>query len=143
MYYVIALGLHASEAYRSVLRRIMVRKRPGDEDAFEAVCSAAAITQGRKRLGWQPMRDLYRAVVGPLATRSSVGAWYRRWRLVVLDGSVLDVADTRKNERAFGRALKQVRGHARPRHLASVARRCAVLFLSSSSRSQPEDGALQ
>lgn len=103
MYYVIALGLHASEACRSVLRRIMVRKRLGDEDDFEAVCSAAAITQGRKRLGWQPLRNLYRAVVGPLATRSSVGAWYRRWRLVVLDGSVLDVADTRKNERAFGR----------------------------------------
>jgi Transposase DDE domain/Insertion element 4 transposase N-terminal len=103
MYYVIALGLHASEACRSVLRRIIVRKRFGDEDNFETVCSAAAITQGRKRLGWQPLRDLYRAVVGPLATRSSVGAWYRRWRLVVLDGSVLDVADTRKNERAFGR----------------------------------------
>lgn len=103
MYYVIALGLHASEACRSVLRRIMVRKRLADEDDFEAVCSASAITQGRKRLGWQPIRDLYRAVVGPLATRASMGAWYRRWRLVVLDGSVLDVADTQKNERAFGR----------------------------------------
>ena len=103
MYYLIALGLHASEACRSVLRRIMVRKRLADEDDYETVCSAAAITQGRKRLGWQPIRDLYRAVVGPLATRASVGAWYRRWRLVVLDGSVLDVADTKKNERAFGR----------------------------------------
>ncbi len=103
MYYAIALGLHTSEACRSVLRRVMVRKRLADEDDFEAACSAAAITQGRKRLGWQPVRDLYRAVVGPLATRASVGAWYRRWRLVVLDGSVLDVADTRKNEQAFGR----------------------------------------
>lgn len=105
MYYVIALGLHASEACRSVLRRITVRKRLAGEDVFEAVCSAAAITQGRKRLGWQPIRDLYQAVVGPLATRNSVGAWYRRWRLVVLDGSVLDVADTQKNERAFGRPV--------------------------------------
>jgi hypothetical protein len=103
MYYVVALGLHASEACRSVLRRVLLRKRAADEDEFEAVCSAAAITQGRKRLGWQPIRDLYRAVVGPLATRASVGAWYRRWRLVVLDGSVLDVADTAKNVRAFGR----------------------------------------
>ena len=105
MYYVVALGLHASEACRSVLRRVLLRKRTADEDEFEAVCSAAAITQGRKRLGWEPIRDLYRAVVGPLATRASVGAWYRRWRLVVLDGSVLDVADTRKNERAFGRPV--------------------------------------
>lgn len=105
MYYLIALGLHASEACRSVLRRIMVGRRVGDVDDFETVCSAAAITQGRKRLGWHPVGDLYRAVVGPLATRASAGAWYRRWRLVSLDGSVLDVADTPKNERAFGRPV--------------------------------------
>lgn len=103
MYYLIALGLHASEGCRAVLRRVLLRKGSREDDEFEAVCSAAAITQGRKRLGWEPIRDLYRVVVGPLATRASLGAWYRRWRLVVLDGSVLDVADTRKNERAFGR----------------------------------------
>ncbi len=105
MYYLIALGLHASEGCRAVLRRVLLRKRSVEEDEYEAVCSAAAITQGRKRLGWEPLRDLYRTVVGPLATRASVGAWYRRWRLVVLDGCVLDVADTRKNERAFGRPV--------------------------------------
>ncbi len=103
MYYLIALGLHASEGCRAVLRRVLLRKGSVGDDEYETVCSAAAITQGRKRLGWKPIRDLYRAVVGPLATRASVGGWYRRWRLVVLDGSVLDVADTRKNERAFGR----------------------------------------
>ena len=31
------------------------------------------------------------------------GAWYRQWRLVSLDGSTLDVADTVENDRAFGR----------------------------------------
>jgi Transposase DDE domain len=31
------------------------------------------------------------------------GAWYRQWRLVSLDGSTLDVADTAENEQAFGR----------------------------------------
>jgi hypothetical protein len=105
MYYLIALGLHASEACRSVLRRVLLRRGSAADEEYEAVCSAAAITQGRKRLGWQPIRDLYLAVVGPLATRASVGAWYRRWRVVVLDGSVLDVADTPKNERAFSRPV--------------------------------------
>jgi len=130
MYYVIALGLHASEACRSVLRRIMVRKRLADEDDFEAVCSAAAITQGRKRLGWQPLRDLYRTLVGPLATRASVGAWYRRWRLVVLDGSVLDVADTRKNERAFGRpgASRGKPGFAQIRFVTLLENGTHVMF---------------
>jgi Insertion element 4 transposase N-terminal/Transposase DDE domain len=103
MYFLIALGLHASEGCRAVLRRVLVRKGSRADDEYDAVCSAAAITQGRTRLGWQPVRDLYQAVVGPLATRASRGAWYRRWRLVVLDGSVLDVADTSKNVRAFGR----------------------------------------
>jgi len=70
---------------------------------LERLCSDSAITQGRARLGWQPLRALYEVVVRPIATRSSVGAWYRRWRLVTLDGSTLDVADTKRNERTFGR----------------------------------------
>jgi hypothetical protein len=103
MYFLIALGLHASEGCRSVLRRVMLRKASREDQEFETICSAAAITQGRTRLGWRPIRDLYGAVVRPVATRTTLGAWYRRRRLVVLDGSVLDVADTRKNDRAFGR----------------------------------------
>ncbi len=47
----------------------------------------------------------------PIATRATIGAWYRRWRLVTLDGSTLDVTDTKRNERAFGRP-GAVRGKA-------------------------------
>jgi hypothetical protein len=103
VYYVIALGLYASEGCRSVLRRVLVSRRLRDGEEIERLCSDAAITQGRTRLGWQPLRALYETVVRPIATRSSLGAWYRRWRLVTLDGSTLDVADTKRNERAFGR----------------------------------------
>lgn len=103
MYYLIALGLHASEGCRSVLRRILVRRGKREDEDLDLVCSDSAISQARARLGWQPLRALYEAVVGPIATRSTVGAWYRRWRLVTLDGSTLDVADTQRNERAFGR----------------------------------------
>ena len=42
-------------------------------------------------------------MVRPIATRASIGAWFRRWRVVTLDGSTLDIADTKPNERAFGR----------------------------------------
>jgi len=41
-------------------------------------------------------------VVQPVATRATKGAWYRGWRLVSLDGSSLDVADTTENGTAFG-----------------------------------------
>ena len=46
---------------------------------------------------------LHDAVVSPVATKQTKGAWYKGWRLVSLDGSTLDVADTRANEQAFGR----------------------------------------
>src|SRR3954468_9805978 len=39
----------------------------------------------------------------PVATPATKGGWYREWRLVSLDGSCLDVADTAENEAAFGR----------------------------------------
>src|SRR6185295_8565053 len=103
MYYLIALGLHASEGCRSVLRRILVRRGSLEGEDLDRLCSDSAISQGRTRLGWQPLRALYEAVVRPIAIRSTKGAWYRRWRLVSLDGSTLDVADTKQNERAFGR----------------------------------------
>jgi hypothetical protein len=38
-----------------------------------------------------------------MAERRTKGAWYRDWRLVSLDGSTLDVADTAENEEAWGR----------------------------------------
>jgi hypothetical protein len=103
MYYLVALGLHASEGCRSVLRRVLLRRHERENEDLERLCTDSAITQSRSRLGWQPLRALYEVVVRPIATRSSVGAWYRRWRLVTLDGSTLDVADTKRNERAFGR----------------------------------------
>lgn len=103
MYYLIALGMHASEGCRAVLRRVLLRKGPVVDEALDPMSSDSAISQARSRLGWKPIRDLYESVVRPIATRATIGAWYRRWRLVTLDGSTLDVADTRKNERAFGR----------------------------------------
>ena len=42
-------------------------------------------------------------MVQPIATPETRGAWHRDWRIVSVDGSTLDVADTQPNERAFGR----------------------------------------
>ena len=73
---------------------------PGNE---LSVAGRSGISQARMRLGWEPLRQLHDDVVGPIATERTKGAWYRSWRLVSLDGSTLDVADTKENEKAFGR----------------------------------------
>ena len=67
------------------------------------VAGKSGISQARTRLGEAPLRRLYEGVVRPIATPATKGAWYRTWRLVSLDGSCLDVADTAANRRAFGR----------------------------------------
>jgi hypothetical protein len=40
--------------------------------------------------------------VQPIASRATRGAWYRRWQLVSLDGSCLDVPGTPANRAGFG-----------------------------------------
>jgi len=58
--------------------------------------------QARSRLGPEPLKRLYAAIVTPIAEQRTKGAWYRQWRLISLDGSTLDTADTEENEQAFG-----------------------------------------
>ena len=67
------------------------------------VAGKSGISQARTRLGAEPLCRLYERVVRPIATPATKGASYRMWRLVSLDGSCLDVADTEANCTAFGR----------------------------------------
>jgi hypothetical protein len=67
------------------------------------VAGKSGISQARSRLGPEPLKQLYEAVVAPIAEKRTRGAWYRQWRLMSLDGSTLDTADTAENEAAFGR----------------------------------------
>lgn len=104
VYYVIALALYMRSSYREVLRCLLegVQWLMGPS-AEVKVASKAGISQARRRLGLEPVKKLYEAVVSPIAEKHTRGAWYRQRRLVSLDGSTLDVADTAENEEAFGR----------------------------------------
>src|ERR1700674_266156 len=104
VYYVIALALYMRSSYREVLRCLLegVQWLLGPS-AKVKVAGKSGISQARSRLGAEPVKKLYDAVVAPIAEKGTQGAWYRQWRLVSLDGSTLDVADTAENEKAFGR----------------------------------------
>lgn len=104
VYYVIALALYMRSSYREVLRCLLEGVQwLLDPSAAVKVAGKSGISQARSRLGLEPMKALYEAVVVPIAERRTKGAWYRDWRLVSLDGSTLDVADTSENEEGFGR----------------------------------------
>jgi hypothetical protein len=104
MYYVIALALYMRSSYREVLRCLLEGVQWLLNPSMPLkVAGKSGISQARSRLGAEPVRALYELVVTPMAERPSKGAWYRDWRLVSLDGSTLDVADTAENEEACGR----------------------------------------
>jgi hypothetical protein len=105
IYYVIALALYMRSSYREVLRCLLEGVQwLLDPSAKVKVAGKSGISQARSRLGAEPVKKLYDAVVAPIAEKRTRGAWYRHWRLVSLDGSTLDVADTAENDKAFGRA---------------------------------------
>ncbi len=104
VYYVIALALYMQASYGEVLRCLLEGVQwLVDPSAPLKVAGRSGISQARTRLGWEPLRQLHDEIVGPIAEPETKGAWYRRWRLVSLDGSTLDVADEVSNDRAFGR----------------------------------------
>jgi len=95
VYYVIALALYMRSSYREVLRCLLEGVQwLLDPSAKVKVAGKSGISQARSRLGAEPLKKLYAAVVAPIAEKRTKGAWYRQWRLVSLDGSTLDVADT-------------------------------------------------
>jgi hypothetical protein len=67
------------------------------------VPTTAAITRARARLGPEPVKALFAAVCRPVATAETVGAFYRGWRLVAVDGTTFDLPDTVSNVDFFGR----------------------------------------
>jgi Insertion element 4 transposase N-terminal/Transposase DDE domain len=104
VYYVIALALYMRSSYREVLRCLLEGVQwLLDPSAKVKVAGKSGISQARSRLGAGPVKKLYETVVAPIAEKRTKGAWYRQWRLVSLDGSTLDVADTVENDQAFGR----------------------------------------
>src|SRR3712207_4857261 len=103
VYYAIALALYMTSGTREVLRCLLEGLRWLWGAEAVRVAGKSGISQARARLGAAPLRRLYERVVRPIATPATRGAWYRTWRLVSLDGSCLDVADTAENCAAFGR----------------------------------------
>jgi len=104
VYYVIALALFMNVSYGEVLRCLTEGLDwMGLPVGRIRRTGRSGISQARARLGAQPLARLYEETVGPVAEKATRGAWYRKWRIVSLDGTTIDVADTEENEAAFGR----------------------------------------
>ena len=103
-YFAIGMGLYSDGSYEDVLAQLTDGLSWASGWAQEyPLPSKSAIFQARQRLGSQPLADLFARVAKPLGGPDTPGVWVAGRRLVAVDGTCLDVADTPANEEHFGR----------------------------------------
>jgi hypothetical protein len=115
-YLMLALCLFSEDDYTEVTTKVTGSlDRWGCWNAAWSVPTTSAITQARKRLGRQVMREVFERTCGPVAGDAwpvagvvavgrARGSWLRRWRLLAIDGFEVDLPDTPANAGEFGYA---------------------------------------
>jgi len=103
-YFAMGMALHSEGSYEDVLALISdgIAWAHRDE-ATPKLANKAAISHARDRLGPEPMALLFERVAEPLADADAPGCWLAGRRLVAIDGTCLDLADTPANDSGFGR----------------------------------------
>lgn len=101
---VIAMSLWSSDSMTTVLKNLVngLSRQWTKLGKYWQVPNSASISEARQRVGCQVMSQLFEQVVRPLATPQTPGAFLGGLRLMAVDGTVLDVPDSRANARVFG-----------------------------------------
>ncbi|WP_196470134.1 IS4 family transposase [Planomonospora sp. ID91781] len=95
-----ALCLFADDDYEEVAEKLtgLLTAVPGVR--WEPP-TRGAVTQARQRLGAEVVREVFERLARPAATETTSGAWLGRWRLMAIDGFILDLPDTAANLAEF------------------------------------------
>lgn len=103
-YFAIGMGLYSDGSYEDVLSQLTdgLAWASGWREQYR-LPSKSAIFQARERLGSAPLAALFARVAAPVGGPDTPGVWLAGRRLVAIDGTCLDVADTPVNDEFFGR----------------------------------------
>ncbi len=103
VYYVIALSLFRRLNLAEVLRHLVRGLRWLWSNPCLHLPTAAALVYRRRQLGCPLMRHLFQRESLPMATEQTTGAFRFGLRLMAIDGTLDEVADTPANALYFGR----------------------------------------
>jgi hypothetical protein len=95
----------------------------------EPLCqmSSSALTARRGELGSEVMQALMQACCKPMARREQTPeAFFRRYRLMAIDGTLFRTPDTEDNEQAFGRSSNQYGKGAYPQVRCVLLAECGT-----------------
>ncbi len=101
---VIAMSLWSSDSMGTVLKNLVngLSRQWTRLGQYWKIPNSASISEARQRVGTQVMSQLFEQVVHPLATPETPGAFLGGLRVMAVDGTVLDVPDSKANARVFG-----------------------------------------
>ncbi len=103
-YFAMGMALHSEGSYEDVLALISDGIAWASRvEGVGRLANKAAISHARDRLGPEPMAKLFERVAQPLAEQDTPGCWLAGRRLVAIDGTCVDLADTPANDTHFGR----------------------------------------
>jgi hypothetical protein len=98
------MALHSDGSYEDVLALVSDGLAWSErEEGSVRLANKAAISHARDRLGPEPLAALFAKVAQPLAEPGTPGCFLAGRRLVAIDGTCLDLADTLANDEFFGR----------------------------------------
>lgn len=104
VYFVIGMALYAQGSYEDIFSQISDGLSwASGWTQLPKLPSKSALFQARYRLGSQVMRNLFMRIARPLANADTPGSWLAGLRVMAIDGTSLDVADTASNDEFFGR----------------------------------------
>lgn len=103
-YFAIGMGLYSEGSYEDVMGQLTdgLSWASGWAENY-TLPSKSGIFQARIRLGAKPLEALFARVAGPIGAPGMAGVWLAGRRMVAIDGTCLDVADTPVNSEYFGR----------------------------------------
>lgn len=101
---VVAMNLWAQQSLSRVLIKLIKGFRFIWPDAMVLPASKGAISQVRYEIGAQPVADLFHGVCTVMTTPHTPGAFVCGLRLMALDSTIEEVADTPANAQVFGRS---------------------------------------
>jgi len=103
-YFAIGMALYSEGSYQDVLAQLTdgLAWSTAWQDSY-VLPSKSAIFQARQRLGPEPLAALFCCVAVPIGGPETPGVWLAGRRMVAIDGTCLDVADTGANAAHFGR----------------------------------------
>lgn len=101
---VIAMSLWSSDSMGTVLKNLVngLSRQWTRLGKYWKMPNSASISEARQRVGSQVMSQLFERVVRPQASFETAGAFLGGLRVMAVDGTVLDVPDSKANARVFG-----------------------------------------